>query len=513
MKKNELFKEETLAEKLIKKWFWVYLFSFLIAPAGYIIRVIISNDLSVSDVWILYSIISFISLISTYNDLWLTQSLRYFLPKYRINKQYDHFKTAIFFSLSIQILTWILIAILLFFGADFLAINYFHNENATIILKVFCVYFLWINLYQSMNTIYYSFQDVFYANIVEFIRMWSIVLFTIFFFFQDFYNIYFYAIAWIAWLFISIFIWSFMFYQKYKKEVFEIGKLKYNKNMLKEYTNYAFLIFLTINAGVLLWQIDQQMIVYMLWTESVWYYSNYLSLLQFVNIVITPILSFLLMPIATEFINKQKYIKIELLQNFFYKYFSIFSLSFGIFLMIMWEIIAVVLFGEKFIYSWHLLLFSGLFIIFNILANINYQILQWWWEVKYITKTIFFTVLFVIISNIFLINYFWIFWAIISTIIWWFLMYFFSFKKLNSIIKISFDWSYFLKNFILFMFIWILLYFIINNFLILKDQYRYINLFYLVLAGFIYYWIIWLFNYKELIILKWEILRLKNKNW
>jgi len=41
------------------------------------------------------------------------------------------------------------------------------------------------------------------------------------------------------------------------------------------------------------------------------------------------------MPVATEFISKKNYKKIELLQNFFYKYFSVFSLSFGIFLMIM----------------------------------------------------------------------------------------------------------------------------------------------------------------------------------
>jgi hypothetical protein len=47
---KELFKDETLAEKLIKKGFWLYLFTFLIAPTGYIIRIILSNNLPVSDV-------------------------------------------------------------------------------------------------------------------------------------------------------------------------------------------------------------------------------------------------------------------------------------------------------------------------------------------------------------------------------------------------------------------------------------------------------------------------------
>ena len=509
MQNDKLFKDETLAEKLVKKWFWIYLFTFLIAPSWYIIRVIVSNKLSVSDVWLLYSIISFISLISIYNDLWLTQSLKYFLPKYWINKQYDNFKTAIFLSLWIQILTWILIASLLFFWADFLSNHYFNNPNAANILKVFCLYFLWINIYQVIMTVYEAFQDVFQAKLIEFIRMWSIALFTILLFLLGFNDVFFYASAWIWWLFLAILIWSFIFYAKYKKEVFQTWKLKYNKNMLKEYSNYAFWVFLTANAWTILWQIDQQAVVYILWTQSAGYYSNYLSLLQLVSIVIAPILWTLLMPIATEFISKKNYKKVELLQNFFYKYFSVFSLSFGIFLMVMWEIISTVLFGEKFAYSWYLLWFSGLFIIFNILSNINFQILQWWWEVKYITKIIFFVAILNVIWNIVLIHYIWIIWAVISTIVWWLLMWFLSFRKLNSKIKINFNWKYFLKNFVLFIFLWIILYFISKNIFILKNQYRYINLLHLVLIGVIYYWIIAIFNYKDIKMLKKQILLFK----
>ena len=47
---KEILKDETLSEKFIKKGFWLYLFAFLIAPSGYIIRLLISNDLSVAEV-------------------------------------------------------------------------------------------------------------------------------------------------------------------------------------------------------------------------------------------------------------------------------------------------------------------------------------------------------------------------------------------------------------------------------------------------------------------------------
>ena len=76
-----LLKEEALADKFIKKGFWIYLFTFLIAPLGYMTKVMISRDLSVEEVGMIYGVISFLTLISLYNDLGCTESLNYFLPK------------------------------------------------------------------------------------------------------------------------------------------------------------------------------------------------------------------------------------------------------------------------------------------------------------------------------------------------------------------------------------------------------------------------------------------------
>ena len=139
---KELLQDETLAEKLINRWKWLYIFSFLIAPSGYIIKLLISNDLSVADVWVIYSIIGFIGILSNYNDLWFTESLLYFLPKFWINKKYNEFKSSIFLALWIQTITAIFIACLLWFWADYLALHYFHSSSAVEILKVFSLWFI-----------------------------------------------------------------------------------------------------------------------------------------------------------------------------------------------------------------------------------------------------------------------------------------------------------------------------------------------------------------------------------
>ena len=140
---KDLLQDETLSQKLIKKGFWLYLFWYLIAPGGYLIRLLISNSpkVSVADVGILYSIISLISFLNVYNDLGLTESLQYFLPKFWIKKEYNHIKTTIYLSFLVQFGTAILIALGLWFGSDWLAINYFHNPISADILKYFCLYF------------------------------------------------------------------------------------------------------------------------------------------------------------------------------------------------------------------------------------------------------------------------------------------------------------------------------------------------------------------------------------
>jgi len=134
--------------------------------------------------------------LASYNDLGFTESLQYFLPKFWIQKKYNKFKSSIFLALSIQLFTAILIAIFLWFGADFLANNYFHSEMASSVLKVFSLWFIIFNIFITIDNIFKSFQDTFAYKFVEFIRMWSIVMFVFIIFFIEKGNILNYSLAW-----------------------------------------------------------------------------------------------------------------------------------------------------------------------------------------------------------------------------------------------------------------------------------------------------------------------------
>ena len=163
MQKNIL-QQETLTHKLISKWFWAYVFVIFTAPLWYLIRLVASNTLSVSDIWIFYWVLSLITLLYSYNDLWLTESMQYFLPKYWLENKKWQIKNTIWLSFFMQLITWITIFCLLFFNAEWLAIHHFHEAAAENVIKIMSLYFLWYNLIQVSNSIFVHDGPYVYPN-------------------------------------------------------------------------------------------------------------------------------------------------------------------------------------------------------------------------------------------------------------------------------------------------------------------------------------------------------------
>ncbi|MBF0981701.1 oligosaccharide flippase family protein, partial [Candidatus Gracilibacteria bacterium] len=359
--KTDLLQDETLSQKLIKKGFWLYLFSYLIAPAGYIVRLLISNspEVSVEEVGILYSIISLVSFLNVYNDLGLTESLQYFLPKFWIRKEYNHIKTTIWLSLGAQMLTSLLIVGGLLIGNERLANNYFHSEQARTILQYFCIYFLGINLFQTLQSIFIAFQKTFDYQVIDFVRMRSIVGFTAFCFFSGRQSIERYSLNWLIGLGIGLLLGGVIYFRKYRSPLMQ-GKFERDRPMLKEYSRYALWAFIGANVGNLFGQIIQQMVIYFLGAEAAGYYANFLSLFLIGNMLFAPIMT-LLFPLVSELIEKKDHQKVGILCSFFYSYLSIGILIFSAFMMLFSREITILLFGEKFLASGELLGWFSLF--------------------------------------------------------------------------------------------------------------------------------------------------------
>lgn len=455
---------KSLSEKFLKKWFWLYVFSLVIWPVWYITKIIISGEITVSELGILYWIISLVTLVSTYNDLWVTESLKHFIPKFVTEKNFDKVKSVLFYALFAQIITSIFIAWFFFFGADFLATSYFKSESAIEAIKVFAFFFIWINIFQTLNNFFLAVQDSFSYKITEFFRMIFILISVLFVFFWDASSLANYSYSWLVWLYLWILITIYFFYKKYYKKYFKESKILFDKKLIKTVSKYSILVALWAQVSVLLSQVDMQMIIYLLDTEKAWLYTNYLSIINIPFIVLWPIFM-ILMPIFSELHSKWEKEKLQIIKQNFANIFITIWIIFNWFMFVFWPQIASVLFWKNYYDSGIILQYSILLLVFNFLLQINFNLLAWIWEVKKRVKILLIAIFFNVILNLIFIKTLWVNWASLATWFGWILIWYLSEKYLKKDYKTSFDIKIMFKNTIFFIIFWWIFYYIFGNFI------------------------------------------------
>lgn len=345
----ELESNNHLWKKIINKSIRQYIFFLLIAPWWYIIKLLLTNALSVSDIWLLYWIINLIGLISIYNDFWLSDCLQYFIPQYAIKKNGKSIFSLISFTFFFQFITGIVIIALLYFSSDRIAIHYFNSPIAAELLRIFCWYFLFLNILQVTTNLFVAYQHPIYQNITEILRMGTVIALIIYFARYDTVDITASAYAWIIGSLVAMCAAFIIFFMKYSS-VYKWYTIQRKIIDIKTRFNYAIRAFVGANITMLYWQIDQLLIVWLWWIESAWYYTAYQTLLSIFTTVMVP-LTTLIYPIMAQLIVESDSNRLHYFLKLLYKYFFICWLIFAIIFSIFWQQTAIILFWEKFAFS------------------------------------------------------------------------------------------------------------------------------------------------------------------
>ena len=507
---NTILKEETLSHKLISKWFWVYIFMVFTAPLGYLLRLLASNTLSVADVWIFYWVLSMITLLYTYNDLGLTGSMGYYLPQYWLEGKKWQIKNLIGLSFFMQMATWILIFCLLFFNAEWIAIHHIHTIEATNVIKIMSLYFLWYNLVQVCNAIFGAFQDSFNSWLVLFCNMFSVLIFSILFWIFAWFNVSLFALSWIIWVAVWIWIWLIQVFRKYK-HLLQLPREWFDKNLLSTWFNYAFWVFLTANVSTLLWNVDQQLVLNRLWAESSGYFTNMFSLLNVFFLFVGPFIS-LICPITIELSSRKEKEKFKLMESLMYEHFAFLAIvMWGIF-FVFWQEISVLLYWENFRFSWELLQILWPCLIFNCLSSLNFSLLWWLWKIK---QTFFIFLVSLIINVTFNMLALFVFNkglnAVISVLaLSWITQFILWFIYIRRKYPFHFDWKFFFKNVLI---VWVLagIFWRIkwNTTLFVPNQNRWQLLFILAWICLFYALVLAWFNWEKLKLLWSEVKKVR----
>ncbi len=415
----------------MRKWFWLYLFSFIIAPIWYIVKIIITWDLSVSEIGILYAIISLITLLTSFSDIGIPESIKHFIPMLVEEKKYSLIKTLLLLSFILQIFTGIFLASIFFYGADYLAANYFHSPEAVWALQVFALYFLIINVFQIITQFFFAVQDTFLLKLSEFVRWLFLVLSVVFVHISENASLIEYSKCWIIGLWIGTLFALIMFLKKFYIPYLRGISLDFDSAFIKKFFWYSSLAFLSAQAASLLSQIDMQMIILLLGTESAWYYTVYLSLISIPFLVIGPVFH-LILPIVSELFWKKEFNKIISIKKIFYIFFSIVAVFTSMMFFLFWENMSYVLFGSQYITSGEIIRYSCLFLICNFLLQINFNIL---WGIGKIQSKLYITIIAIVINicmNYAFIQWIGVYGAALATGVTWLIMWGLSEKSLGK---------------------------------------------------------------------------------
>ena len=127
-------------KKAIKGAGITLIMSILAAVVAYVTRIILARNLGPYEYGLFSAVFTFIIFLLFFRDLGLRQSLSKHIAEFKAKQDYNQIKTAINVVLLFQLFSSLMFVLILYFLSDYLAINYFKDINASLVLKIFLLY-------------------------------------------------------------------------------------------------------------------------------------------------------------------------------------------------------------------------------------------------------------------------------------------------------------------------------------------------------------------------------------
>ena len=136
--------------------------SILAAFMGYLVRLVLARNLTVEQYGLFYAVFTFVAFFGLFKTLGFDKALIKFIPEFIHQKKYDFIKSAILYAAIIQLVTNILVIILVYIFASYLSVNFFHTDQANILLKIITIAFAIDSFTQVLKFAFQGFKKMVY---------------------------------------------------------------------------------------------------------------------------------------------------------------------------------------------------------------------------------------------------------------------------------------------------------------------------------------------------------------
>lgn len=428
-------KIEINTKYLLKQTFWVYLFTYLAAPIGYLIRVLYARSFSIEEFGLIYAVMGIITLISTFNDLGFTETMYYYTTRFYEKKQYKKVKGSLLYAFWMQTGTAILLALAFFFLSPWLAEHYFKTGIALSTFRWFLLYLILYNASKPFTVLFGTTQKHSHIRLSELVKnVIMLILSGLILFLPTFKNTNYIGLAWGIGMGLTFLLFYMIARKKYPL-VFNT-KADMSFRLYKKLWRYATYVLFGVAASFLVTRIDIALITYYLNVEAVGYYSVALSLATIMFTLAAPLIS-MIFPLTSKFnVNKNKKKIINLIKVIYTKGLYLMLPLLLIFLSYPNEILRLI-FGKNFIVANKSLMILAIGYFINVFYVFNVSITAGLGFIKERTKILYIGATFNVIGNIILIPILGIAGAAISTTLCILLMFVLSIKLLNKNVKFA----------------------------------------------------------------------------
>lgn len=225
---------------------------------GLVLRMFLARSLSVFDYGLFYLVFTLVSFFILFRDLGLNSALTKFIPEFMIKKQFDKVKSLIVITTLFQILFALPISLVLILFSDQIAIAIAGTASASVLIKIFGVWFFVMLFFHVFRSAFQGFQDpvpyaameIFYILLTSALVVLSISVFNL--------GVIGAALAYLIGAIILVIAWWGITWKRQPKVFRE--KVQVEKPLVKKMFKFALPVFIGSTAGLVLGYTDTLMI-------------------------------------------------------------------------------------------------------------------------------------------------------------------------------------------------------------------------------------------------------------
>lgn len=158
----------------------VFLFTVAASFLGYLIRLLLTRQLSVADYGLFYALFAFVSFFILFRDLGFGSAIVKFMPEFGAKKQYKKLKSMLVFTFRIQLIFVLLSIIFLTIFSNWFALHIFH-QPVSYLIKIFS-FILFADLVLVFERcVFQGNQKMLLLSLTNFLRVFLILILLFFF--------------------------------------------------------------------------------------------------------------------------------------------------------------------------------------------------------------------------------------------------------------------------------------------------------------------------------------------